>query len=39
MTSLPALPRACRPDGTPYAAGIGAHWLDGDLYFISGLPP
>ena len=25
----------CRPDGTPHAAGIGAQWLDGDLYFTS----
>ena len=24
-----------RPDGTPHAAGIGAQWLDGDLYFTS----
>lgn len=27
----------CRPDGTPHAAGIGAQWLDGDLYFTSNL--
>jgi hypothetical protein len=26
----------CRPDGTPHAAGVGAHWMDGDLYFPSG---
>jgi hypothetical protein len=26
-----------RPDGRPHAAGIGALWLDGDLYFTSGL--
>jgi hypothetical protein len=26
----------CRPDGTPHAAGVGAQWLDGDLYFTSG---
>jgi hypothetical protein len=26
----------CRPDGTPHAAGVGAQWLDGDLYFPSG---
>jgi Pyridoxamine 5'-phosphate oxidase len=26
----------CRPDGRPHAAGIGALWLDGDLYFTSG---
>src|SRR5882762_322081 len=25
----------CRPDGTPHAAGIGAQWLDGDLYLTS----
>lgn len=26
----------CRPDGRPHAAGIGAIWLDGDIYFVSG---
>ncbi|HEU5110822.1 MAG TPA: pyridoxamine 5'-phosphate oxidase family protein [Micromonosporaceae bacterium] len=26
----------CRPDGTPHAAGVGALWLAGDLYFTSG---
>ena len=25
-----------RPDGRPHAAGIGALWLDGDLYITSG---
>jgi len=25
----------CRPDGTPHAAGVGAQWLDGDMYFTS----
>jgi hypothetical protein len=25
-----------RPDTRPHAAGIGALWLDGDLYFTSG---
>jgi hypothetical protein len=25
-----------RPDGRPHAAGIGAVWVDGDLYFTSG---
>jgi hypothetical protein len=25
----------CRPDGTPHAAGIGAQWHDGYLYFTS----
>src|SRR4051812_2524579 len=24
-----------RPDGTPHAAGVGALWRDGDLYFTS----
>jgi len=24
------------PDGRPHAAGVGATWLDGDLYFVSG---
>jgi hypothetical protein len=27
----------CRPDGTPHAAGLGAQWMDGDLYFTSNL--
>jgi hypothetical protein len=25
-----------RPDGRPHAAGVGAVWSDGDLYFTSG---
>src|SRR4051812_13593225 len=25
-----------RPDGRPHAAGIGAAWYDGDLYFQTG---
>jgi hypothetical protein len=25
-----------RPDGRPHAAGVGAAWSDGDLYFTSG---
>ncbi len=25
-----------RPDGRPHAAGIGAVWIEGDLYFTSG---
>ena len=25
----------CRADGTPHAAGIGAQWMDGDLFFTS----
>src|SRR5438309_801123 len=27
----------CRPDGRPHAAAVGALWLDGDLYIVSGL--
>jgi hypothetical protein len=26
-----------RADGTPHAAGVGAQWMDGDLYFTSNL--
>jgi hypothetical protein len=25
-----------RPDGRPHVAGVGAAWLDGDLYIVSG---
>jgi hypothetical protein len=25
-----------RPDGRPHAAGVGATWFDGELYFVSG---
>jgi len=25
-----------RPDGRPHSAGVGATWVDGDLYFTSG---
>jgi Pyridoxamine 5'-phosphate oxidase len=25
-----------RPDGRPHVAGVGATWLDGDLYIVSG---
>lgn len=25
----------CRTDGTPHAAGVGAQWRDGELYFTS----
>lgn len=25
-----------RPDGRPHVAGVGAAWLDGDLYVVSG---
>lgn len=39
--SMPKVETPCflgtvRPDGRPHAAGIGAVWLDGDLYFTSG---
>lgn len=39
--SIPAGPTlthflgTCRPDGTPHAAGVGAQWLAGDLFFTS----
>ncbi|HSR22857.1 MAG TPA: pyridoxamine 5'-phosphate oxidase family protein [Candidatus Eisenbacteria bacterium] len=38
-TPQPGIPfflGTCRLDGRPHAAGIGALWLDGDLYFTSG---
>jgi hypothetical protein len=40
-TGTPRPDTACflgttRPDGRPHAAGIGALWFDGDLYFVSG---
>ncbi len=41
LASVPAGPEitfflgTSRPDGRPHAAGIGAAWLDGDLYFTS----
>lgn len=38
-TPLPGTPfflGTSRPDGRPHAAGIGALWLDGNLYFTSG---
>ena len=25
-----------RPDGRPHSAGVGAVWVDGALYFVSG---
>ncbi|MGH2465459.1 MAG: pyridoxamine 5'-phosphate oxidase family protein [Candidatus Limnocylindrales bacterium] len=25
-----------RPDGRPHAAGVGAVWADGNVYFVSG---
>jgi hypothetical protein len=34
--STPFFLGTCRPDGRPHAAGVGAVWLDGDLYFTSG---
>jgi hypothetical protein len=32
----PAILGTVRPDGRPHAAGVGALWLDGDIYFTSG---
>jgi hypothetical protein len=32
----PAFLGTVRPDGRPHAAGIGAIWLDGEVYFTSG---
>lgn len=32
---IPFFLGTARPDGRPHAAGIGALWLDGDLYFTS----
>jgi hypothetical protein len=32
----PAFLGTVRPDGRPHSAGIGAIWLDGDIYFASG---
>jgi hypothetical protein len=26
----------CRPDGRPHSAGVGAIWVDSELYFTSG---
>jgi hypothetical protein len=34
--STPFFLGTSRPDGRPHTAGIGALWLDGDLYFTSG---
>lgn len=40
LTARIFLPKAvlgtARPDGRPHAAGIGAVWLAGDIYFTSG---
>lgn len=33
---VPFFPGTVRPDGRPSAAGIGASWDDGHLYFASG---
>lgn len=32
----PAFLGTTRPDGRPHVAGVGAMWLDGDIYFTSG---
>jgi hypothetical protein len=36
QADVPFFLGTARPDGRPSAAGIGALWLDGDLYFTSG---
>jgi Pyridoxamine 5'-phosphate oxidase len=36
QSDIPFFLGTSRPDGRPHAAGIGALWLDGDLYFTSG---
>jgi hypothetical protein len=33
---VPVFLGTTHPDGRPHSAGIGALWLDGDMYFISG---
>jgi len=35
QAALPFFLSTCGPDGRPHSAGIGALWLDGDLYFTS----
>lgn len=32
----PAFLGTVRPEGTPHSAGIGAIWMEGDIYFTSG---
>jgi hypothetical protein len=32
----PAFLGTVRPDGRPHAAGVGALWVDGEIYFTSG---
>ncbi|MEM5775965.1 MAG: pyridoxamine 5'-phosphate oxidase family protein [Anaerolineaceae bacterium] len=32
----PAFLGTVRPDGQPHAAGVGALWVDGEIYFTSG---
>jgi hypothetical protein len=36
LTDLTFFVATVRPDGRPHSAGVGATWLDGDLYFVSG---
>lgn len=35
VADIPFFLGTCGPDGRPHAAGIGALWLDGELYFTS----
>lgn len=35
-SATPLFVGTVRPDGRPHSAGVGALWLDGDLYFTSG---
>ncbi|RDI65502.1 pyridoxamine 5'-phosphate oxidase family protein [Nocardia pseudobrasiliensis] len=32
----PVFLSTCRPDGRPHTAGVGALWLDGGVYIVSG---
>src|SRR5262249_28836944 len=35
-TDLTFFVATVRPDGSPHSAGVGAAWVDGELYFTSG---
>jgi len=36
LTNLTFFLATVRPDGRPHSAGVGAIWVDGSLYFVSG---
>src|SRR6266700_7741194 len=36
QADLAFLVATVRPDGRPHSAGVGATWVDGALYFVSG---